>query len=182
MLQCVAAYQGYVVLGFLHGVSAFCIPSVLQCVAARCSVLHVVQQFIRGTSSFAFYMVSLHSVYAACCSVQQCVAVRHSAVQCVSVCFSVLQCVAVRCSVSKARRPWGFLWRLCICICSELQCIAVRCSSLYCVAICQGHVVLCFFHSVSAFCICSVLKCVAVRCSALQCISVRCSVSEERRP
>ena len=53
-------------------------PSVLQCVAVRCSALQCV---------------------AVRCSALLCVAVRCSALQCVAVCCSALQCVAVRCSV-----------------------------------------------------------------------------------
>jgi len=110
-----------------------------------------------GTSSLAFSMASLHSVYVACCS--------------------VLQCVAVRCSLSGVRRPWIFAWRLCI---LYTQRVAVCCSALQCVAcgaaVYQGHVVLCVLHGVSAFRIRSVLQCAAVCCSASQCGAVCFSV------
>ena len=151
----------------------------LQCVAVRGSVFHVVYRMLQCV--------------AVCCSVLQCAAVRCSALQCVAVCCSVLQCVAVCCSalqcvavrcttlqhvavVVAVPVTWNKRWQefrftrkpsergvpLFLAHCSISRCrgsCAACCSELQCVAVC-----------------CSVLQCAAVCCSVLQCAAVCCSV------
>jgi len=85
--------------------------SVLQCVAACCSVLHspgFVTQHVFGSSqeisTDGFFKKGIPLIGDGstssrnpntwqCCSVLQCVAVRCSVLQCVTVCYNVLQCV-----------------------------------------------------------------------------------------
>ena len=62
---------------------------VLQCVAVRCSVLHVYHSVLQCMAVCCII----------CCSVLQCVAVCCSVLRCVAVCYSVLLCVAVCCSM-----------------------------------------------------------------------------------
>jgi len=94
--------------------------SVLQCVAACCSV--------------SIYRANLNTVS---CNVSQCVAVRGSAWQCVAVCCIVLQCIPVCCSVSVTpgllddrcvlQSYYSVLQRVAAC-CSVLQQVAACCS------------------------------------------------------
>jgi len=75
--------------------------SALQCVAVRCSVLHLAR--------------SGHPVH---CSLLQCAAVCCSVLQCVAICCRLLQCVAVCCSVSSCilRAP-GTQLQVMPCVC-----------------------------------------------------------------
>ena len=66
--------------------------SVLQCVAACCSVYDA-----RQSTLYREFMDQV-------CGVLQCVAVCCSVLQCVAVCSGVLQCVAACCSVYDARQ------------------------------------------------------------------------------
>jgi len=85
--------------------------SVLQCVAACCSVLQL--------NLWRIHVPHPADTGAVCCGVLQCVAV----------CCSVLQCVAVCCSVL-----WQYPVSSIVC-CSVLQCFAVCCGVLRCVAV-----------------------------------------------
>jgi len=106
--------------------------TVLQCVAACCSVLQVCCSVLQCVDMDLNECRSLHEMsvccsmlqrVAACCSVLQCVAVRCSVLPRAAIPFTICQCVAVSCSVLQ------------VC-CSVLQRVAVRCSVLQCVAVC----------------------------------------------
>jgi len=128
----------------------------VQCVAARCSVLHLsghcfsmhlcggCKRRQQTRISFDNRRSPLLRV-AVCCSAMQCVTVRCSALQCVAVCCSVLQCVAV-CS-------------------SVIQCVQECCSVLQLVPACSSVHQCTPLHT-------SMLKSVPVCCSVLQCVPV----------
>ena len=119
----------------------------MQYIAICCSLLHCV----------AVPRIYMRSDPIMCSSVEQCVAVRCSALQYVAICCSVVSCAAV-CSQCVA---------MC---CSVLQCVAVCCSMLQCIAVPRVYM-----RSDSSMCS-SALQFVAVRCSALQCVAVRCNL------
>jgi len=131
--------------------------SVLQCVAACCSVLQRVADASAKFSDDMYVSRTCPSdrvCVAACCSVLQRVA--EFARVLVTVC--VLQCVAACCSVSQCVADTGAkfsddMYFICMCP-SDYVCVAVCCSVLQCIAV-----------------YCSVLQCIAVYCSALQCSS-----------
>jgi len=85
VLQCVVACSWCLLLDV-----RFCRYSVMQCLAAFCSVLQC--------GAGVYFSMSVCLV-AACCSVLQRVVVCCNVLQCVAACCSALQCVALHCSV-----------------------------------------------------------------------------------
>jgi len=153
--------------------------SVLQCVAACCTVLQCVGwQNLQCTFSARAWAASSFL----CCSVLQCVAVCCSMLQCVTVC-----CIAKFCSVFLGTYLGSFLFFACRCeekrvywhhsnhgqslCCSMLQCVAVCCRVLQGVAVCcsvlQCDAVCRSVQSVAECC--RVLQSVAACCRVLQC-------------
>jgi len=136
MLQCVAAR-----CSVLPRVAACC--SALQHVAACCSVLQrAAESWINHTCDMT-YSCRWHDLQRrpTIRRALQCVAMCN---KCVAVCCSVLQCVAVCCSVLQCVAQW--LIRTCDTTCRRdihyagwhrvSQCVAGCCSVLQCVAVC----------------------------------------------
>jgi len=172
--------------GFPH-IGSYVCCSVLQCIAACCSVLRMccsMLQCVRSEKVSRILCVlqciaaccsvlcmccrmlqcadytGLRQGVVVCCSVLQCVAV---CCVCIPVCCSVLRYVAMCCGmniVGHGRKGYGPRQSVGFSLCcSVLQRVAACCSVLQCVAVC-----------------CSVLQCVAACCSVLQRVAVCCSV------
>jgi len=123
--------EGCLALVRQHPVAASC--SVLQCVAACCSVNN--RWILDLQAASRWFDNTLLQCVVLRCSMLQCVAM----LQCIALCCSVLQCVAVCCSVLPIRQNpvapcYTLLHSVALC-CSALQCVAVCCSMLHCIAI-----------------------------------------------